>query len=1014
MKTTFKESLRWSLFLVALVGLLGIAPLLGSGVALAAPASARAAAVLPIATCTLTGPAERTCELWAMTGTLSLPDGATVPIWGYADNPAGPAQLPGPALVVSQTETVHVVLHNDLAGNTALAFPGQDLVPDLVGVAPGGTVTYTFGADAPGTFSYEAGLLASGARQVAMGLYGALIVRPAGHPDWAYDDPATAFDDEALLVFSEIDPDLNNDPAGFRLQEFKADYWLLNGAAYPGTAPISTTAGSRVLLRTLNAGVDHRAVGLLGLHQTVLAMDGYPLAYPYMVVAETVAAGQSLDLLVSVPAGAAPGTRYPLYETGQHLHNSGQMLPAGNAVAFGGILTFLALPDAPPGPDTFGPLASDAQVNPSPTAGTFGVTLTATFSELDTGGADVVAAEYFTETVGAPGSGVPLAIAVPTTTVAVSAYISPATLAGLGNGPHVFYLRGQDSLGNWGPIGSAVLELVTAGPVVDRMVLTPNPTNGTHDVHIQATGDARPTGPVDVVAAEYFIDVPGTPGTGTPLALNRIAPVVSITGTVPMSTVAALAEGEHTLYVRGQDSLGNWGAFGEAILKVDLTGPGASNVVVAPSPNNGYRAVVPSIPAVRLEGRFADPVLGGVNSNLERAEGFIDTPGPDGSGFPLIASDGLFNRPDEIAYYNIPLLTIRQLDPGPHTFYVHARDVSGNWGGYGTAELIVDKVGPDVTGLNIQPNPTQGATGVLLTGTATDPANPGGAPASNLVAAEWFDGADPGAGMGHPIGAADGAFDSPTEALYQAISVIGWRPGDHVISVRGLDIAGNWGPVSTYVLTVRGQGPPNDIFSDGFESGDLAAWSAAVGAVSVIPEAAMAGTAQGMAAVVNGVTPAYAVDSTPSYEARYQASFYFHPNGTETSGGQHEILLGRDERGLTIFGLQFEHNAPGGYEVRAWARTRSGQVFTNWHEFSNAAHLLELAWESGPAAALGLSVDGTVLQRLTGLDTSNYLVDEVWLGPSSGLVDGMAGTEYFDQFNSTRGIYNTYLPLVIR
>ena len=42
-----------------------------------------------------------------------------------------------------------------------------------------------------------------------MGLYGALVVRPATAGQ-AYDDAATAFDDEAVLVLSEIDPALNN------------------------------------------------------------------------------------------------------------------------------------------------------------------------------------------------------------------------------------------------------------------------------------------------------------------------------------------------------------------------------------------------------------------------------------------------------------------------------------------------------------------------------------------------------------------------------------------------------------------------------------------------------------------------------------------------------------------------------------------------------------------------------------------------------------------------------------
>ena len=477
--------------------------------------------------------------------------------------------------------------------------------------------------------------------------------------------------------------------------------------------------------------------------------------------------------------------------------------------------------------------------------------------------------------------------------------------------------------------------------------------------------------------------------------------------------MAGLAEGAHVVYIEALDSLGNWGMPGTVTLSVDLSGPLASNIVVWPTPNNGYRALLPSLLVVRLEALFSDPFIGGVNSTLGRAEGFIDAVGTPGSGFPLIANDGLWDEISEPGYVHIPLLTIRQLDPGLHTLYVRAKDAAGNWGPAGSVIIVIDKAGPDITALAVRPDPTGGATGVILTALATDPANPGGASASNLVAAEWFDGTDPGAGNGLPVGALDGIFDSPSEALRQTISVIGWRPGKHLLSVRGLDEAGNWGPTTSITVTVHG-GRPNAIFSDGFESGNFAAWDNAVGSVSVVPEAAMGGTSLGMAAVVNGPAPAYVVDGTPEYEARYWATFYFHPNGTDTGDGQHDILAARDDQGTPIFGLQYEHSAGGGYEVRAWVRHSGGLAYTPWHEFGNTPHRLGIWWESDPAGSVRLMVDDLPVQGLNNLDTSDFLADEVWLGPSAGLQDGMSGVEYFDEFTSIRSIYAIYMPLVIR
>ena len=1004
--------LRLSVLMMLLVGLMSAGALDGGSAAQAAPAlspAADLAATLPATTCTLTGPGIRTCELWAKAGTLTLPGGVTVPIWGYSDGAAAPAILPGPVLIANEGETVEVILHNDLLEPTALAFPGHGLRPDLAGVLPGATGVYTIPAAAPGTFSYEAELTTNGVRQVAMGLFGALIVRPAGQPSWAYDDAATAFQDEALLIFSEIDPAFNNNPSGFDLVTFAPQYWLINGQAYPDIPAIASTAGNTVLLRIINKGMTHQAFGLLGLHQTVVGIDGSPVPFNYQLVADMIPSGQSEDTLVAIPATAPSGMQYALYETGHKAHNA-----AG--ATFGGILTFITTLGAPT--SYAGPLAANVQVAPSPTNGAAGVSLTATIM----GGTNIVAAEYFADTLGLPGSGVSMNGTWGAPPVAVDATMSAAALAGLSTGEHIFYVRGYDATLGWGPVGSAVLNLVTSGPMITGMVLTPQTTNGSVDVQIRATGDARPSGMADVVAAEYSIDTTGAPGTETPMTLNHVAPVVSLNALIPAATVAGLAEGPHTVYIRAQDSLLNWGDLGQILLNVDLTGPGANSIRVAPNPNNGTLAILPSIQAVRLEAIFSDPLMAGVNSNLERAEGFIDTVGANGTGFPLIAVNGVYDRPSETAYVHIPLSTIMQLAPGLHTIYVHAKDASGNWGATGSVDLIVDKTGPGILSLNVQPNPTGGTQGVMLTATATDPAN---SPASNIVAAEWFDGVDPGLGNGTPIVAADGAFDSPNEAVSAAISVTAWRPGDHVLSVRAKDAGGNWGSVSAITLTVRNRPTPL-VFADGFEAGNFAAWTATVGAVAIAPDAAMGGnlggaalqgaSTLGMAATINGMSPAYLVDGTPNYESAYLANFYFNPNGTDTAGSMHDIFVGRDLSGTPIFGIQYEHNTPTSYEIRAWVLHSGSQVSTDWYDITNGPHLLEIQWVSGTSANFTLSVDGTVQQTLSDLDSSAHLIDEVWLGASLGLTAGMQGTEYYDEFTSVRlgAAFAIYLPMLVR
>ncbi len=286
------------------------------------------------ANCALAG-TTRTCELWATTGSVTMPDGATVTVWGYANTAGGPAQLPGPTIVANEGETLVVILHNGLGETTSLAFRGFPVSPDTVGVGAGLDNTldpYSLTNVQPGTYMYEAGLTTNGPRQVAMGMFGALIVRPAMGANYAYNDADTAFDTEAILVLSEIDPAFNANPATFDMTLYAPKYFLINGEAYPDTNPIAVEPADKVLIRYLDGGLQSHSMGLLGLGQTIIGGGGSQLAHPYSVVNEIVSPGQTLEAMVTVPATASTATKYPLFEA-IHMDNNGQ--------SFGGMITFL-------------------------------------------------------------------------------------------------------------------------------------------------------------------------------------------------------------------------------------------------------------------------------------------------------------------------------------------------------------------------------------------------------------------------------------------------------------------------------------------------------------------------------------------------------------------------------------------------------------------------------------------------------------------------------------------------
>lgn len=255
-----------------------------------------------------------TVELWAKDGYVSTPDGNSIYFWGFARSREDKAQLPGPVITARQGEPLTVRLANLLPEPVSLSFPGQigvtvdgspvrpqykdgKLVSFTNHALPGESVSYTLVPTSPGTFLYESG--SNPPKQVPLGLYGGLVVRPADYnPEikeyktaYGYGTD-TAFDREYLLITGEIDPEFHQAAAEGRPYEssrYKPRYWTLNGRSAPDTmlpdnaahlphqpygAMIMARPGEKVLLRYIGAGTAHHPLHPHGNHTRVLALDG--------------------------------------------------------------------------------------------------------------------------------------------------------------------------------------------------------------------------------------------------------------------------------------------------------------------------------------------------------------------------------------------------------------------------------------------------------------------------------------------------------------------------------------------------------------------------------------------------------------------------------------------------------------------------------------------------------------------------------------------------------------------
>jgi FtsP/CotA-like multicopper oxidase with cupredoxin domain len=284
-------------------------------------------------------------SLTASAGYVSTPDGNSLYMWSYGPS-GGSFQLPGPTMCVDSGAKVTVVLHNALSEATSVLFPGQGQVladgrpaqPQTDGTgtltsltdaaAPGGAVTYTFTAGAPGTYLYQSGTDVQ--KQQQMGLYGALVVRPAGHRDQENNRADSAFDPdhEYLYMLSEVDPDLHlavERKRAYDYTKFKARYFMINGRSMPDTIspnhadwlpnqpygalihirPYDATTNPKpALIRYLNAGSVSYPFHPHGSDEQLIARDGHPAQGPggqdlsFANFLIDVAPGQTADTLM--------------------------------------------------------------------------------------------------------------------------------------------------------------------------------------------------------------------------------------------------------------------------------------------------------------------------------------------------------------------------------------------------------------------------------------------------------------------------------------------------------------------------------------------------------------------------------------------------------------------------------------------------------------------------------------------------------------------------------------------
>ncbi len=252
--------------------------------------------------------------------------------------------LPGPLIRLREGQNVKLVVRNTLDEDTSVHWHGMllpfhmDGVPGVSypGIGPGESFTYEFPMKQHGTYWYHS----HSHMQEAMGMYGALIVDPAGKDPIAYDREHVLVLSDWSFAHAHVNFKKQKQKAGYfnkRKQTFAglakgkdqplservmwgqmlmdptdiADvtgayyHYLINGHDSVGNWTGIFKPGERVRLRIINAAaMSNFNIRVPGLPMTIMAADGLPLT-PVETDEFQIAVAETWDVIIE-PKEAIP------------------------------------------------------------------------------------------------------------------------------------------------------------------------------------------------------------------------------------------------------------------------------------------------------------------------------------------------------------------------------------------------------------------------------------------------------------------------------------------------------------------------------------------------------------------------------------------------------------------------------------------------------------------------------------------------------------------------------------
>lgn len=238
----------------------------------------------------------------------------TITAWTYNGT------VPGESIRVREGEVVKVNLKNELNEPVSIHWHGvpvsntEDGIPGVTqdAVLPGGTYTYEFVANDPGTYWYHTHQ--NGVEQLDKGLYGTFIVEPKDGTGVArdytlvLDEWESEKNDEKMNMEDNSGDSMNmgemsnmmgssssNMMMGHNMSSY--DIFTINGKTYEENEPLKVNKGEKVKLRFVNAGYMAHQIHI-PIEYKVTHVDGQKVNNPQVVNGSIleVAPGERVDV----------------------------------------------------------------------------------------------------------------------------------------------------------------------------------------------------------------------------------------------------------------------------------------------------------------------------------------------------------------------------------------------------------------------------------------------------------------------------------------------------------------------------------------------------------------------------------------------------------------------------------------------------------------------------------------------------------------------------------------------